>query len=290
LAIGTQATGGGQAVDFWKVQLAGGDVVDINTTVPMGASYTYDLLAPETTDGTVSTATPVTSAATNLHSSGDQQLTIQAPYSGTFILSVCENAATCGSSGYINPMSPYAFTATLQSGGVSTSAAASETRAGGSIGSAGTLRLGAFEAGGGQAVDFWRLKLAKKAVVAISATVPPGHAYVFDLLAPGTIDGTVNSTSPLASATTNMQASGAQRLTIRAPYSGTFVFSVCEGASTCGSSGFIDPMNPYTFTTSLELSAAAKRKLELPAALRKCSKLRHSKRATCERVARRRYG
>jgi hypothetical protein len=76
-------------IDFWTVQLNGGDrlVLDMSgsTSSPF---YHFELYAPGTTDGAFS-ATPPVDVAQNFGTTPDQ-LTLQAPYTGKFILAVCQ--------------------------------------------------------------------------------------------------------------------------------------------------------------------------------------------------------
>lgn len=108
-------------------------------------------------------------------SGANETITLQAPYSGTFLLIVCENPdGTCatGFTGYLpskSPMDPYTFITGLEGGGVSAAQAASETRASSLAGSAPPLTIGAFEAGGGNTVDFWRILLATGDKMSFSA-------------------------------------------------------------------------------------------------------------------------
>ncbi len=131
LSLGDEQSGGGGAVDFWLIKLTGGDRVLFSVQEPAG-SYAFNLYAPGTTDVQFPTATPVEIAATDQQASDD--ITLQAPYSGTFILAVCENSAdsdcsnTATGSG-TNPMNPYTFTPNLVGGpGTTTSLKLSASR------------------------------------------------------------------------------------------------------------------------------------------------------------------
>jgi len=125
LTIGPEETGGGGVIDFWKVQLTGGDQVQFSTTQPVyepgtaiNTNYSYELYAPGTTDSSFPGATPITYSDT--FGTANSVFTLRAPSTGTFILAVCENATdNCGtavSGQSLNPMQPYTFTTTLVGG------------------------------------------------------------------------------------------------------------------------------------------------------------------------------
>jgi hypothetical protein len=113
LAFGSEQTGGGAAVDFWRMKLVGGDQVSFSVSYPVDNYYEFDMYAPGVTDTTFPQATPVASAVTN---SGTDTgvISLHAPRAGNFILAVCEDpASNCTSSAFGNstsPMSPYTFT------------------------------------------------------------------------------------------------------------------------------------------------------------------------------------
>ncbi len=259
LTIGHFEAGGGNLVDFWKIKLAGGDQVSLNVGDPANGAYTFAFYAPSASDATFGGIPPLSSGTTP--SSGF--LTLQAPYTGTFVLAVCEDArnnncsnttAGNGSSG-INPVNPYTFTPTLVGGGITGTKASGEVKAGASISKAPALTIGHFEAGGGNLVDFWKIKLAGGDQVSLNVGDPANGAYTFAFYAPNASDATFGIIPPLSSGTTGTTGF----LTLQAPYTGTFVLAVCEDArnSNCsnttagnGSSG-INPVNPYTFTPTL---------------------------------------
>jgi hypothetical protein len=118
LGVPDSASGGGGPIDFWRMSLSGGD--DVQFTVPPTPypdGYYFALFAPGTTDISFPTARPFIEQATN----GDAKTVfdLQAPYTGTFILAVCQGTVYCPSvenGGGVNPMNPYTFT-TDQSGG-----------------------------------------------------------------------------------------------------------------------------------------------------------------------------
>lgn len=119
-------SGGGQNIDFWKVNLKKGESVSFNWTASgsFGGGYAFDLYKSSTTDADFYNATPV---ATVIGPSSPSSFSLQAPAAETFILAVCEAASgynvpgTCGPAhppngestpaSIQNPMSPYTFTA-----------------------------------------------------------------------------------------------------------------------------------------------------------------------------------
>ena len=156
LRIGQTQSGGGAHIDFWRVTLGGGDQVQLSVTEPY-ATYVFQLFSAGTTDDSFAQAVAVAGTTTNGNS--PDVTSFQAPYSGTFILAVCENVAnnncpTVDSSSGTNPMGHYSFKPTLIGGGVPPAVAARETRASGTIAAARPLTVGDFEAGGGAHIDF----------------------------------------------------------------------------------------------------------------------------------------
>jgi hypothetical protein len=278
LTLNASEKGGGHNIDFWKVKLVGGYQLSFAFTAgTSGGGYDFDLYAPSTTDATFYEAVPLVTV--NGPSSGSD-FTLQAPYTGTFILAVCQaNAAysppaNCGpadppAGGSIppsiqNPMSHYTFSAAVETEGITSSEAAGETKAAATIAAAPTLS--AFESGGGQNIDFWTVHLIGGYAVQFyfTASGASGGGYDFDLYAPATKDATFYQTGALVTATGPPSASG---FTLQAPYTGTFILAVCQAnaayspPANCGpahppNGGSIpgtiqDPMSPYTFTTSV---------------------------------------
>jgi hypothetical protein len=284
LLLGAPQSGGGQGEDFWRVQLVGGDVLNINASSSSGKVFDFFLYPPTTNDGDLSHTSALGEVETTSGITAAQQVSLQAPYSGNFVLAVNEGGkfSCCA-----NPMDPYLFTPTLQGGGVSLTVGAAETQASGSIASAPDLRIGAFEAGGGQAEDFWKVSLASGEELEVDATSPGGNVFDFFLYPPSTIDGTLGQTKPAAEALTTSGVTSAQEVRLRAPHAGLYIFAVNEGGKfSCCS----NPMTPYTFTTAGKPSAASLRARKLAAALRACSKVRSKrKRIACIRTARKRY-
>jgi hypothetical protein len=121
LAVPHSASGGGGRIDFWKVRLNGG--ADVQFTVPAtgGNYYAFALFAPSTTDTSFPNAKPFAESGTN--GGSPTVFDLLAPYTGTFVLAVCENTGNCPSvdnGGGTNPMNPYTFTTKLTRGSVLT--------------------------------------------------------------------------------------------------------------------------------------------------------------------------
>ena len=269
LTVGAFEAGGGNTVDFWRIALTGGDKASFSVAGPAGARYAFELYSPETTGQSFTSSNPVVRSET---SGANETITLQAPYSGTFLLAVCENpSGSCatGFSGYLpskSPMDPYTFTTGLEGGGVSPTQAASETRASSLAGSAPALTIGAFEAGGGNTVDFWRIALATGDKASFSVAGPAGARYKFELYSPETTGQSFTSSNPVAQSET----SGAKEtITLQAPSSGNFLLAVCEnpdGTCAAGFTGYLpskSPMDPYTFTTAVATASPAAASLAL---------------------------
>lgn len=255
--------GGGNRIDFWKVPLLGGDQVQFSVQTSNSGccgSYRFELYQPGTNDTNFPQRPPV--MATNTSQGSTQStLVLQAPYNGTFILAVCENASpdcrNVDSGGGYNPMGPYTFTPTLVSGGVNPKVGAKETRATTTIAKAAVTPVGNFEAGGGNGIDFWKVPLKKGNQVQIVAQMPYSGccgSYHFELYKPGTTDTTFPQHAPVSAAATS-QGSTQATLFLKAPATGTFIFAVCENASpdcrNVDSGGGYNPMSPYTFMPTL---------------------------------------
>ncbi|HEX4059448.1 MAG TPA: hypothetical protein VHY58_00380 [Streptosporangiaceae bacterium] len=278
LTLNATVNGGGHNIDFWKVKLTGGYRLSFSFTAgSSGGGYGFDLYAPSTKDATFyQTGALVTVLGPG--SGGD--FTLQAPYTGTFILAVCQAAqgynvpTNCASAdppsgGSIppsiqNPMSAYTFTAGVEKEGITSSEAAGETKATTTITAAPTLS--AFESGGGQNIDFWKVHLTGGYAVQFFFTQSGsfGGGYGFDLYAPATKDGTFYQTGALV---TDLGPGSGSGFTLQAPYTGTFILAVCQAAqgynvpTNCASAdppsggstpaSIANPMSPYTFATSV---------------------------------------
>jgi hypothetical protein len=119
LPIPGAVSGGGGLIDFWKVKLNGGDVVQFAATYP-SQPYTFALYKPGTTDTNFPQAVSF-SQNSPYWAAGKAVFDLQAPYNGTFILAVCENVssndcANVDQGSGTNPMSPYVFSTNLVGG------------------------------------------------------------------------------------------------------------------------------------------------------------------------------
>ncbi len=259
LSIGSKTSGGGGAIDFWKVHLNGGDQVQISTTYPEFNNYVFALYAPGTTDGSFPQAATFSSGVVNDNTT-KSVIDLQAPYNGTFILAVCQNVSSnncvnVDQGSGTNPMNPYTFTPVLIGGGVSSKVAAKETKASPTIAKAPTMGLGNFEAGGGNAIDFWKVHLNGGDKIQISTTYPEFNNYVFALYAPGTTDGSFPQAATFSSGVVNDNTTKSV-IDLQAPYNGTFILAVCQNVSSnncvnVDQGSGTNPMNPYTFTPVL---------------------------------------
>ncbi len=271
LKLGNFEAGGGNAADFWRMSLVGGDRVQLAVASPDFNYFNFALYTPGTNDTSFPQA-PALSESTTNYNSGSNVLTVQAPYTGNFLFVVCENSSNynCGnvdSGSGNNPMQPYTFTPTLIAGGITGKKATDEVKASPRIAKAPALKLGNFEAGGGNAADFWRLSLVGGDKVQIAVASPEFNYFNFALYASGTNDTNFPQATAVSEATTNYN-SGTNILTVQAPRSGNFVFVVCENASNynCGnvdSGSGNNPMQPYTFTPTLVGKPGTKATLKL---------------------------
>ena len=186
---------------------------------------------------------------------------LQAPYNATFILAVCENIngdcrGTDSGQGS-NPMAAYTFKPTLVGGGIKATVGAKETRASDTLAKAPLTPIGNFESGGGQPVDFWKVKLVGGDQVQLALSMPfnlcCSSNYDFNLYPPGTTDTNLPQTSPVANVSVNNNTKSV--IVLQAPYNATFVLAVCQniGGDCRGtdSGGGANPMSPYTFTPTL---------------------------------------
>src|ERR1700722_13743263 len=116
LTVGELVSGGGNHIDFWHVSLTGGTQVQVELNNPSRGEYHFELYALGTTDATITLHPAVDAVGSNSESG---RLTLQAPYTGEFVLAACENTGggDCrtiftNNSG-ANPMNPYTFITTL---------------------------------------------------------------------------------------------------------------------------------------------------------------------------------
>jgi Bacterial Ig-like domain (group 3) len=256
LATSGTASGGGAAIDFWKVKLNGGDRLQLLVDASVAYYFNFQLYAPGTNDANFPSAKAFATGSTN--DSAKAVIELQAPYNGTFVLAVCEGLTVglCPAvdSGEGNdPMDAYTFTTSLAAS-VPAAVAAKEQRAGATIGGAPTMGLGHFEAGGGNPIDFWKIKLNAGDKVQFSINTSVAYYFNFQLFPPGTNDANFPSADSVASGTTNDSTKAV--IDLKAPHSGTYVLGVCEGL-TVGLCPAVDsgegnnPMDPYTFTPKL---------------------------------------
>ena len=261
--IGNFESGGGQPVDLWKVKLLGGDQVQLALSLPFNvccsSNYDFNLYPPGTTD----TNLPQTSPVGNVFVSNSTKsvIVLQAPYNATFVLAICQNVRTdcrdIDSGGGTNPMSPYTFTPTFVGGGIKASVGSKETRASDTLAKAPVTPIGNFEAGGGQPVDFWKVKLLGGDKVQLALSLPANVCcssnYDFNLYPPGTTDTKFPQVTPVA----NVFVGNSTKSTIvlQAPRSGTFTLAICQNVRTdcrdVDSDVGTNPMSAYTFTPTL---------------------------------------
>ncbi len=267
-SVSATESGGNHEIDYWKVNLFGGDQLRLNLTNNASAEEFELYPLPSTTDENFIDNPPVSSASSSNSTiyGANSQVTLQAPYNGTFILAVCQNPSSgdCRSvdtGSVANPMATYNFTTVLLGGGISPAVAAGETQAAPTIAGANPLTLGNFEAGGGDKIDYWQVGLSAGDQMLFSMTNAP-YPLEFELYPPGTTDSTFFDTQPVSSASTNDGSiyGALNQATLHAPYTGTFILAICQSPSSgeCTSAdltgGVTYPMTPYSFTTFVTLT------------------------------------
>ena len=155
-------------------------------------------------------------------------------------------------------MSPYTFTPTLVGGGIKASVGSKETRASDTIAKAPVTPLGNFESGGGQPVDFWKVKLLGGDKVQLALSLPANvccsSSYDFNLYPPGTTDTKFPQVAPVANV--SVDNSTKSTVVLQAPRSGTFTLAICQNVSgDCRGTRLRtlarNPMSAYTFTPTL---------------------------------------
>ncbi len=275
---GTSAAGGGNGIDYYRVALHGGDKLQLNVNPSGSSEYEFDLYAPGTSDSSFTQSSPVDAATTNPpYGNSPQVVTVQAPYSGTFVLAACSPTDALNDGGdcrqavtnprnVVSPMSAYGVSPSLVDGGVSPACASSQTPAGPTISAAGMVSVGSCEAGGGHAIDFWGVKLNGGDQLQLTVAPPVGiGALEFELYGDGTSDATFTQRPPVDVASASAYGAGGtdQVITLQAPYTGTFVLAVCAPVSAFGSGSdcraietggarnFTVPIPPYTYSTAL---------------------------------------
>lgn len=272
LTVGGCETGGGQDIAFRKISLTGGDRVQL--TVPGSTPLELDLYPGDTTDASFSRARPADLEVTVPAGASSQVLTVQAPYTGTFLVAACQPVDFATNGGdcrgiqtgqgrkYTLPMKAYTFTSAALGNACTTP----PPRAGASIAAAPSLTIGACESGGSSDLDYWLV--AMNDGDQLQVTVPPATADVlFDLYPPGTTDASWTQTTPTDSELAAASQGGAtpQVAVLTASAAGTYALVACEpkpaaagsaaardcrGIATGDGAGFVLPMRPYTFTTA----------------------------------------
>jgi hypothetical protein len=266
LTVGGCVSGGGNKIDYWKVALTGGDRVQLTVS----SAVELDLYPPGTVDLGFTTVRPADVEIASPPRGSAQVLTIQAPYSATFVVAACQpvnpaNGGDCrgvftAPGAYARSMQPYTVTSAALGNACASS---SPPAAGATISAAPALPLGACASGGGHDVDYWTVALNDGDQLQI--TVPPASTDVeFDLYAPGTTDDTFTRTTPTDSdlATTGEGVASPQVVTLTAGSAGTYVVAACEPKAsattpdtdcrdtrTGGAAGFVLPMKGYTFAS-----------------------------------------
>ena len=213
-------------------------------------SYYFDLYVPTTNDANFPKATAFTSGATNHQAKAT--VTLQAPYTGTFILAICENVTPCSAANPSGVMTQYLIEASVANGGISPVTEVDETKAGATISAAFSMPPGHFTSGGANAVDFWEMPLSGGEQVTFTVTASTVNSYTFALYAQGMNDANFPKATAFTSGATNHQAKAA--FILQAPYNGKFVLAVCENVIPCSVTSKTAVMNPYTFTTGLIVS------------------------------------
>src|SRR5262249_57005438 len=111
--VGASEAGGGQHVDFWSLALNGGDQVQLDVAHAPNSYVSFELFAPGTTDTSFSQTPPA--ATVNTSGNASDRVVLKAPYTGNFVLAVCEFTSDCRNTfdnARVNPMHPYTFTTT----------------------------------------------------------------------------------------------------------------------------------------------------------------------------------
>jgi hypothetical protein len=144
LSLGVTEKGGNHNIDFWKVTLVGGYRLSFSFTPgSSGGGYSVDLYAPSVKDPTFYQTGAL---VTQLGPGPGSDFTLQAPYSGTFILAICQAAGGYSPPGncagadppnggttppYIqNPMAAYSFSAAIEKDGITSTEAKGEQGSG----------------------------------------------------------------------------------------------------------------------------------------------------------------
>ena len=86
LTVDGCVSGGGNKIDFWKVALTGGDRVQVTVS----SAVELDLYPPDTIDLGFITVRPADVEVASPPRGSTQVLTIQAPFSATFVVAACQ--------------------------------------------------------------------------------------------------------------------------------------------------------------------------------------------------------
>src|ERR1700722_6161972 len=208
LSLGKSNSGGGGAIDYWKITLIGGDQLQLQTSTPDNpcceGNYDFNLFPPGTTDTNFPQVSPVGNVFIGSGTT-EQTIVLQAPYNGTFILAVCQNiSGDCrdvDNGGGAQTMAAYTFTPSLVGGGIKASVGAKETKASPTIAKAPAMPIGNFESGGGEPIDFWKVTLIGGDQLQLQANLPYNPCcegnYDFNLYPPGTNDTNFTQENPV---------------------------------------------------------------------------------------------
>jgi len=136
-------------------------------------------------------------------------------------------------------------------------ASAATVAPGHTIATAGAVKVGRTASGGGNSIDFWKVTLNAGDTVKVVAGTPSGGNYLFQLFPPGTSDARFGVARAVARGATGGNVPRAS-FSLKAPRTATYVLAVCENMPANYYSCVdvrkgkgLNPMDPYTFTTTL---------------------------------------
>jgi hypothetical protein len=90
LNLGSLESGGGNYIEYWRVQVYGGDVITVDADLSdNGGDMVFDLFAPSVDDYSFSHAEPLVSSERLRPEK--QQFTLKVPSTGLDILAVCRS-------------------------------------------------------------------------------------------------------------------------------------------------------------------------------------------------------
>jgi hypothetical protein len=258
----TESFSGPSIGEYFKVSLTGGETLSValsKVESTCAEEPSMRVYPPSVTDASVGTTSGVAGE--------EKSLKFVAPATGTWVLAI----------GIANPCQKigYTYNASVATG-------PSETANGGpTVATARPIVLNDTVAAGfwtPSDSEYWKVPLEKGDTFEITLsndyTQCAERAYM-QLFPAGVTEASIGTTAPLAKEE--------QSLKYVATSTGTLILAI-GSANPCGEQAF-------DYAASVRLSAAALRKRELAAALKKCSKLhrRHS-RESCDKTARRRFG